>query len=269
MSLREYYQIAINNKPLGKEEQQRLFEEFARTGDPLLRERLIKHNMSFVIHLARKINFFKVDIPLEDVISHGLIGLIYAVDTYDPARGVAFSTFAFFSIRKHMLVAFYEKNLVKLPKNLAMKLNRLKKEYDGRPLPTLKQVEDLCTSETRAEAENLLRLYSEERQVFIDHDVLMESKYKYEKADLGKNLEAKERQDLVESLKDAVRHNVSDRDLGILMAWFGIGQEPQAQKDLAEKYGISRQAISYIISRVISFMRLVAENRGLDPEDCL
>ena len=60
-------------------------------GDAAARDRLIRHNLRLVAHIAKK--YYAADTP-EDLISTGSIGLIKAVNTFDPARGIKFSTYA-------------------------------------------------------------------------------------------------------------------------------------------------------------------------------
>jgi len=75
-----------------RDDSEELFREFARTRDPRLRKRLIDSNQRLVRYLASK--FANRGEPLEDLIAVGNIGLIKAVDRYDPSRGSKFCTFA-------------------------------------------------------------------------------------------------------------------------------------------------------------------------------
>lgn len=75
-----------------RDDSEELFREFARTRDPRLRKQLIDSNQRLVRYLASK--FANRGEPLEDLIAVGNIGLIKAVDRYDPSRGSKFCTFA-------------------------------------------------------------------------------------------------------------------------------------------------------------------------------
>ena len=61
-------------------------------GDRTARERLIEHNLRLVAHIVKKYNFPEKD--LEDYISIGTIGLIKAIDTYKPDKGIRLATYA-------------------------------------------------------------------------------------------------------------------------------------------------------------------------------
>lgn len=69
-----------------------LFKQFAETGDPRIRQKLIDAHQNLVHYLAGK--FANRGEALEDLISVGNIALVKAVDRFDPARGAKFSTFA-------------------------------------------------------------------------------------------------------------------------------------------------------------------------------
>ena len=74
------------------EEFDRLFVLWKQSSDPRLRERLILMHRNLVTYLARR--FAERGELLEDVMQVGMLGLIGAIDSFDPARGVKFSTFA-------------------------------------------------------------------------------------------------------------------------------------------------------------------------------
>ncbi len=71
---------------------ERLFTEYARTGDRRLRDRLVSMHQNLVRYLASK--FANRGEPLEDLVQVGNIGLVNAVDRYEVGRGNKFSTYA-------------------------------------------------------------------------------------------------------------------------------------------------------------------------------
>jgi len=69
-----------------------LFAKYAETKDPKVRERLVEMHQNLVRFLAGK--FLNRGEPLEDLVQVGTIGLINAIDRFDPKRGTKFSTYA-------------------------------------------------------------------------------------------------------------------------------------------------------------------------------
>ena len=78
-----------------------LWEEYAATRAPELREQLLRRYSGLVVHLARKLAGNSQE-PLEDLVQEGYLGLLRAIDRYDPSQGTAFSTFAFPAIKGAM-----------------------------------------------------------------------------------------------------------------------------------------------------------------------
>lgn len=69
-----------------------LYAQWRQTGDPKLRESMILMHRNLVSFLARR--FAERGEALDDIVQQGMIGLIYALDHFDPVRGVRFATFA-------------------------------------------------------------------------------------------------------------------------------------------------------------------------------
>lgn len=74
------------------QEAETLFAKYAETRDPNVRERLVEMHQNLVRFLAGK--FINRGEPLEDLVQVGTIGLINAIDRFDPKRGTKFSTYA-------------------------------------------------------------------------------------------------------------------------------------------------------------------------------
>lgn len=86
-------------RPLRPEEERAAFEA-ARRGESLARDRLIRHNLRLVAHVAKK--YYAAAATQDDLVSIGTIGLIKAVDTFDPARRVRFASYASQCIENEM-----------------------------------------------------------------------------------------------------------------------------------------------------------------------
>lgn len=81
-----------------------LWDAFQRRGDPSAREQILSSNLRLVRYVARQLaRTLPVDTEFDDLVSAGTVGLIKAVETFDPSRGLAFSTFAAPRIRGAIL----------------------------------------------------------------------------------------------------------------------------------------------------------------------
>lgn len=88
-------------KPLDAEEEDRQLK-LLQYGDPTARQKLIEHNLRLVAHIVKKYNLPEKD--LEDCISIGTIGLIKAIDTFQPDKGIRLATYASRCIDNELLM---------------------------------------------------------------------------------------------------------------------------------------------------------------------
>jgi RNA polymerase primary sigma factor len=97
-----YQQEIRNINEIPKNEENRLFCEYQVTKCPKIKQSLINNNLRFVINVAKyyhNSSFYE----LSDLISAGNIGLIRAVEEFDPNKGYKFSTYAVWWIRQSIL----------------------------------------------------------------------------------------------------------------------------------------------------------------------
>ena len=92
--------------PLSSEEERRCFR-LARAGDGDARRRLIEHNLRLVVHIVKK--YYTQTDCQEDLVSIGTIGLIKAVNTFVPSKGIKLATYASRCIENEILM-FLRKN---------------------------------------------------------------------------------------------------------------------------------------------------------------
>lgn len=90
-------------KPLKKEEEKALFIKYKEQGDKNARERIINHNLRLVAHVSKK--YSSSNIPKEDLISIGIIGLIKGINSFDYTKGTKFATYGAICIDNEILMA--------------------------------------------------------------------------------------------------------------------------------------------------------------------
>ena len=115
------YLKAIDKIPLLTYEEEYDLALKAKNGDKKARERLINSNLRFVVSVAKK--FRGQGIPLEDLINEGNIGLMTAVDKFEPEKGYHFISYAVWWVRQAILKALAEQSRpVRLPLNRSNEL---------------------------------------------------------------------------------------------------------------------------------------------------
>ncbi|MEI3606716.1 RNA polymerase sporulation sigma factor SigE [Pseudogracilibacillus sp. SE30717A] len=145
--------------PLEKEEERNLLERLP-TGDKVARATLIEHNLRLVVYIARK--FENTGINIEDLISIGSIGLIKAVNTFDPDKKIKLATYASRCIENEILMYLRKNNRIKTEVSFDEPLNV---DWDGNELllsDVLGTEEDIITKglETKVDKQLLVNALS-------------------------------------------------------------------------------------------------------------
>lgn len=123
--LKFYYQEIRKIKPISKDEEIKLFYKYQETKCPKIKQLLINNNLRFVLNVSKhyQIGYFY---ELSDIISSGNIGLIKAVEEFDPKKGFKFSTYAIWWIKQAILDGISkESKMLKQP----IKQHSINKKY--------------------------------------------------------------------------------------------------------------------------------------------
>jgi RNA polymerase primary sigma factor len=120
----DFYLQEISRIPLLKIEEETALARRAFKGDVEAQERLARHNVRFVVSVAKK--FQNRGVPLMDLIGEGNLGLMTAARKFDPDRGVKFISYAVWWIRQAIQAAIARHGRpVRVPLNRTADLNRL------------------------------------------------------------------------------------------------------------------------------------------------
>ncbi|WP_346026590.1 RNA polymerase sporulation sigma factor SigE [Beduinella massiliensis] len=114
--------------PLSHEEELALMQRLKQR-DPQVKSLLIERNLRLVVYIARK--FENTGVGIEDLISIGTIGLIKAVNTFDPDKKIKLATYASRCIENEILMFLRRNNRTKLEVSLDEPLNT---DWDGNEL---------------------------------------------------------------------------------------------------------------------------------------
>lgn len=90
-------------KPLKKDEELKYFKQFKEENNKEAKEKLINHNLRLVAHVSKK--YSSSNIPKDDLISIGIIGLIKGINSFDYGKGTKFATYASRCIDNEILMA--------------------------------------------------------------------------------------------------------------------------------------------------------------------
>lgn len=233
------------------------FEAYAKEHDPALREQLVAAHLGLAEYLARR--FANRGEPLDDLVQVASLGLIKAVDRFDPGRGAEFSTYATHTIVGELKRHFRDKGWsIRAPRRMQELYLRL-----GKVVATLSQ--ELGRSPTIGELARELNVSEEE--------VLeaLEAGQAYRSASLDAPAGTEEGETLGArlgdedpSLEDAERRatlspllaRLAPRERLIVQLRFFQGL---TQSEIAEHLGISQMHVSRLLARSVTELRSAAE----------
>ena len=243
-----------------KEEIKRKFEEYYETRDKNLRDELIEEHMYIVDILSNK--YVGKGIEKEDLYQVASLGLIYAVERFDPNKGYEFSSFATPTIMGELKRYFRDKGLViRVPRrilNIYKKINNAKKvlPQELQRTPTVKDIADYLgeDEETILETMEASKVYSPQS---------LDMKYQVQKgensidlADMigeeDRNFDSVELSDLID--KSTARLNDLEKEILQLRYYEG-----RTQIDIAETLDISQMTVSRIEKKIVQKFTLELE----------
>ena len=114
--------------PLTKQEEAELMQQM-NSNETAVRNALIEHNLRLVVYIARK--FENTGIGIEDLISIGTIGLIKAVNSFDPDKNIKLATYASRCIENEILMVLRRNSRLRMEVSLDEPLNT---DWDGNEL---------------------------------------------------------------------------------------------------------------------------------------
>lgn len=115
--------------PLGAEEEARAIAGLGTGNDQLAKSQLIEHNLRLVVYIAKK--FDNTGVGVEDLISIGTIGLIKAINSYNPEKNIKLATYASRCIENEILMYLRRNSKTRLEVSIDEPLNV---DWDGNEL---------------------------------------------------------------------------------------------------------------------------------------
>ncbi len=264
------YLKEINRIPLLTPEEELSLAKRAQKGDEFARKRMIEANLRFVVNVAKK--YQNQGMPLIDLINEGNIGLMTALDKFDPDKGYHFISYAVWWIRQSVMKAINEKSrAVRLPLNRTNELLQIQKAQ--RSLMKDLSTDDPSMEEigtlTGFEPEHVSNLLSISRDLIsLDAPVFNDGST----SNIGDFIEDESQnpeQSLMDaSLKEDVRSllaTLSDKEREIIELRFGLeGKTPMSLKEIGELYNLTKERIRQIEKKALERLRNPSKSKMVE-----
>jgi RNA polymerase nonessential primary-like sigma factor len=267
----QIYLSEIGFSPLLTAEEEVYFSRLALKGDDPSRRRMIESNLRLVVKIARRYN--NRGLPLLDLIEEGNLGLIRAVEKFDPERGFRFSTYATWWIRQTIERAIMNQTrTIRLPIHVVKELNiylrasrELIQKLDHEPT-----AEDIAQHLDKpvADVNKMLRL--NERIASVDTpfagdsdkallDVIADEKNTGPESDLQS-----------EDMSNNIIHwlnELNSKQREVLARRFGLlGYEAATLENVGSEIGLTRERVRQIQVEALKRLRDILSQQNLSIE---
>jgi RNA polymerase nonessential primary-like sigma factor len=264
------YLDEIGISPLLTADEEKHYSRLALAGDESARQRLIESNLRLVVNISRR--YINRGLQLLDLIEEGNLGLIHAVNKFDPERGFRFSTYATWWIRQSIERAIMNQSrTVRLPIHIIKEINtclraarriRQEKEEDA-------SVQDIATY--------LQRDVSEVQQLMALHERVTLRASPADKNGSGPVDLLRAKRDMDPSqcaqksrVNDIVDHwvwELSDKQREVVERRFGLhGHRCATLEQIGKEIGVTRERVRQIQLDALKNLREMMETNGISGE---
>ena len=270
----QLYLNEIGSTPLLTAAEEVLVAKALQAGDEMARHRMINSNLRLVVMIAKR--YTNRALPLLDLIEEGNLGLIRAVEKFDPDRGFRFSTYATWWIRQSIERALMNQGrTIRLPIHIQKDINiivRCTRELRSslRREPSTSEIADVLDRDP-GEVSNLLKLSekitSVDNQLSTDSDRSLVETVPSQGEDNPFSIVDDQK---VEVCLEDWLDDLPDRQREILARRFGLmGYEASTLEAVGEEVGLTRERVRQIQIDALARLKRAAQRDGLSEEELL
>ena len=267
----QLYLNEIGANPLLTPEEELALSRRVRLGDFEARQTMIERNLRLVVNIAK--HYLNRGIPLLDLVEEGNLGLIHALEKFDPERGFRFSTYATWWIRQNIERAIMNQSrTIRLPVHVVKELNQV--------LRTKRQLEAMSNGDATVDdvARRMERPVSEVRAILAlnEHTASLDAPLDIDPTlSIGESLADEDAetpevqiQDLeVETLVREWIGQLSEKQRMVIRHRYGIDEcEVQTLEELADALELTRERVRQIQLEALGQLRRIIKRRGVSKD---
>lgn len=258
------YMREINEIPMLTPNQEAELAVKAVAGDKLAAEELVVKNLRFVISVAKQYATDKIS--LEDLVNEGNIGLIKAIEKYDPTKGYKFISFAVWWVRKLIMeyVSNYGKT-VRIPANRINELSKLNKyvsavEQKNCHKADIQEIISEFSKEMTSDEFTLLDSLNNFTIDSLDREIHSDEGNSTAVSDLMFDEDADKTDYLlgendIKSEINVVLSTLKPRNKKIMEMLFGInGYQPMTLQEVGDEVGLTREMVRQVKEKSLKLM---------------
>lgn len=267
----QLYLLEIGASPLLSAEEEVHYARLARKGDENARNHMVRCNLRLVVKIARR--YLNRGLALLDLVEEGNLGLIRAVEKFDPERGFRFSTYATWWIRQNIERAIMNQTrTIRLPIHIIKELNvylrkarEITHQLDHEPtFEDIAKALDKCPDDVN----RLLRL--NERTLSVDTPMGDDTEKPLLEALADQNAEGPAEMLEEDNLQDQLEECLSmlnEKQRSILLRRFGLrGFEEATLEEVGVEVGLTRERVRQIQVEALKLLRSIMEDKGIEAE---
>lgn len=268
------YLSEIGYSPLLTAEEEVYFSRLVQKGDAKARARMVESNLRLVVKIARR--YYNRGLEFLDLIEEGNLGLLHAVEKFDPERGFRFSTYATWWIRQTIERAIMNQTrTIRLPIHVLRELNsylsaarNLAKANDREP-----SYLEIATAVNKPVEEVQVMMELNERMISLDSVVTTESSSGKSLGDIIADTNTTDPaevlgdNDLAEQLESCL-NELNEKQREVICRRFGLaGFERETLEEVGAAIGLTRERVRQIQMHGLKALREIMIKRGMDNDE--
>ena len=266
------YLQQIAAKPLFSPDEEREMAHQAKAGNFEARQAMIEHNLRLVVSIAK--TYMNRGLPLPDLIEEGNLGLMHALDKFEPQRGFKFSTYATWWIRQSVEKALMSQvRTVRLPVHVIREINQVLRARrfleqalaaDGR-LPDMEDIASL-TGKSMEDVVDALAMAEHSTSLDAPRDMAPGSSLLdiiSDKRSAGPH-EKVEKSQLEDMLYTWLKGLKDDQRIVILRRYGLDNQESATLEEVAKELNLSKERVRQIQQDALVKLKKYLHSHGLD-----